>query len=153
MEINQGRQMSFGESLKAGLIFGNLRRLLPPCEELHQLTCKIYTQYETTDLFSHLLSSVIGRNPGQFKVLWAPNVFVNQYITCLHPRLTALQTTGGAADAISGYQDISAIRTPMQNFLQNFSIKLDHLQLVGCCYDPEVNRFKIIFLSIEMFKC
>lgn len=140
MEINQGRQMSFSESLKTGHIFGNLRRLLPPCEELHQLTCKIYNQYETADLFSHLLNSLVGRKQGQFHVLWAPNVSVNQYITCLHPRMTALQTSGGAADAILDYQEISCLRTQMQHFLQNFSIKLDHLQLVSCCYDPEVSR-------------
>lgn len=136
--------MPLGLSLRVNQHIRKLRRSLPPCNQFHQLTCKIYNENETTDLLAQLINNILSRKTSQLDVLWVPNISITQYLHCLVPNAKSLQTAA-CVDSFSDFKEVSSLRTPMQQFLRKHAFDFPLLETVSFRYEPEV--WILYFLS------
>ena len=137
LEISSTCKVPLYQSLKVNQQLRSLRRLLPSCNMLRQLTCKIYNEKETPDLFAPFINNILSRKSFQLEILWVPNLSIGQYINCLKPSAKALQTIA-FADSIYSFDQLSHLRTHMQQFLRKSASNFPQLEMISFRYDPEV---------------
>lgn len=135
--------MAFDRSLLENQQIRTLRRLLPSCSRFRQLTCKIANEKEIMDLLAQFINNILSRKICQIDELWAPNISIGQYLQCLKPTLTSLQTSASHF-VMSEFKQISSLRTSTQQFLRQFASDFPSLEMASFRYDREVFYYRFI---------
>lgn len=135
--------MSFDRSLLENQQIRTLRRLLPSCSRFRKLTCQIANEKEIMDLLAQFINNILSRKMCQIDELWAPNISIGQYLQCLKPTLTSLQTSASHF-VLSEFKQISSLRTSTQQFLRQFASAFPSLEMASFRYDREVFYYRFL---------